>query len=311
MAVLEKYLKQCLGEFREVTREKYGIPNDFTRIEGLFAPLCDKRPLTYEELRVFESPDQVWFQQHWFLPPENRLAKALKDRSFDFRRLPGEEGDLITSLLNVFKSIEVTSIILRFVKPELYGMTTPPVEKILDVRRGNNAVSTYLNYLRDLRDVRRYYHFQRTADADMALWVLHERYSAKSESRIWQAYEADPFLLRLRAKNLMDYFVTKIPYPELANALIETNLRLSAQIAGIAFEQMVRQRADAYLRGLWNDRDLKDLIDELHHKGLISRGIHGEWDEARRARNEAIHGSGPMPLRMAERLLDVLHVRKQ
>jgi hypothetical protein len=75
----------------------------------------------------------VWFQKHWVLPPEHHVTRALKDRSFDFRRLPNEEADLIASLLRVFKSIELVSIILRFVKPENYGIINPPGEKILDV----------------------------------------------------------------------------------------------------------------------------------------------------------------------------------
>jgi len=311
VTILEKYLKQCLNDFREVTEQKYGTPCDFDAIEASVASLGEQRPLTYEELRVFQSPDQVWFQKHWQLPPEDNVTRALKGQNFDFRNLPNKESDLIGALLGVFQHIELVSIILRFVKPDCYGIVSPPVERILDVRHGGSTVKTYLNYLRDLREVRRYHHFKRTADADMALWVLHERYSSKPEDPIWRAYEADPFMLRLRAKNLMTHFLNgSIPYPELANALSETDRRLAAQIAGIAFEQKVRQQAARDLRESGDDKDLSALIDEFRRVGLIDRGTWEEWHEARRVRNKAIHENLAPTLPKVEALLKVLHVRK-
>jgi hypothetical protein len=252
----------------------------------------------------------VWFQTHWILPPEDHVSRALKYQSFDFRRLPNEEANLIASLLAVFKSIELVSIILRFVKPEHYGIISPPVEKILDVQRGRGAVKTYLNYLRDLRNVRRYYHFERTADADMGLWVLHERFSSKPDDPIWRSYETDPFMLRLRAKNLMDHFLTNVPYPDLANSLVETNLKLAAQLAGIAFERMVRRYVPRDRKENWDNVELSTLIGELHRKGLINSRIREKWDEARRIRNRAIHDEADPPRPKVERLLEVLHVRK-
>ena len=310
MTILEKYLKRCLNEFREFTRKKYGTPCDFASIEASAAPLANERPLTYGELRVFESPDQVWFQKHWVLPPEHHVTRALKDQTVDFRHLPKQEEDLITSLLVVFKSIELVSIILRFVKPESYGIISPPVERVLDVRRGSGAVKTYLNYLHDLRDVRRQYHFKRTADADMALWVLQEHYGNVPDDPIWRAYETDPFMLRLRAKNLMAHFLTSVPDAELANSLVAISPKLAARVAGIAFERMVRRRAPHDRQGNWDNMDLSTLIEELHRKGFIDRGIREKWHEARQIRNKAVHEEVEPSRPEVECLLEVLHVRK-
>jgi len=77
----------------------------------------------------------------------------------------------------------------------------------------------------------------------MALWLLHEHITNEPDNKIWRQYENDPFILRLRAKNLMTDFLTRVPYPELAHSLLETNRGLAAQIAGIAFERMVRRQA--------------------------------------------------------------------
>ncbi len=114
-------------------------------------------------------------------------------------------------------------------------------------------------------------------------------------------------MLRLRAKNSMDHFLTNVPYPDLANSLVETNLKVAAQLAGIAFERMVRRHA----RDENEDKmELGTLIAELHRKGLINFGIRQKWDEARRIRNKAIHDEAVPPRAEVERLLEVLHVRK-
>jgi len=93
----------------------------------------------------FESPIHWWFQKYWVFPPEHHVAPELKRRTFNFWRLPKGEVPLVAALLEVFKSVELVSIILRFVKPEHYGIISPPVERVLDVQRGSDAVETYLN----------------------------------------------------------------------------------------------------------------------------------------------------------------------
>jgi hypothetical protein len=114
-------------------------------------------------------------------------------------------------------------------------------------------------------------------DADMALSVLHERFSSEPDHPIWRAYESDQFMLRLRAKNLMSHFLSRVSYPGLANALLETDRKLAAQIAGIAFEQKVRQQAAHDLRSGWDDKDLVEVIDGFHRKGrsIAASGVIG------------------------------------
>ena len=301
------YLHTCLGSFRAVTEKKYGTPFDLAAVEATVAPLRNQKLLTYEDLRGFESPTHWWFQKYWVFPPEHRVASELKRRTFNFWRLPNGEVSLLASLLEVFKSIELVSIILRFVRPEHYGIISPPVERVLDVRRGSDAVETYLNYIADLRSVTQEYRFQRAADADMALWVLHERcFGDLRDDAIQRAYANDSFILQLRAKNLVGHFLTDSSYAQLAHSLLPTNIGLAAQIAGIAFERMVRQREPRSARASWEDQDLKTLIDALHEQGLIDTLTRGRWHAARRTRNKAIHGTMlPTPAEV-KRLLDIL-----
>src|SRR6185312_6184540 len=111
---------------------------------------------------------------------------------------------LIGSLLEVFKSIELVSIILRFVRPEDYGIISSPVERVLDSRRESNRVATYLAYLKDLRKVASNYGFRRAADADVALLMLHEKcFGSEPDHRIRREYEDDFVMRRIRAANLL------------------------------------------------------------------------------------------------------------
>src|SRR5262249_55220651 len=153
-----------------------------------------------------------WFQRYWVLPSVEEIKTELTDGKFDFWHLSRKnegsrkERGILEELVHVFRSIELVSIILRFIRPESFGILSPPVERVLDVRRGSSGVETYLNYLRNLRQIRDHYPgLKRAADADMALWVLHERCFTDDllDQGIKNDYQQDPFMLHLRAANLV------------------------------------------------------------------------------------------------------------
>jgi hypothetical protein len=112
------YLHDCLDAFRVVTEKIYGIPSDLAAIEASVAALRGRTALTYEDLKYFESPQNWEFKKWWVFPPEQHLTAELRRREFSFRSLPEDEERVIASLLEVFKSIELVSIILRFICPE-------------------------------------------------------------------------------------------------------------------------------------------------------------------------------------------------
>jgi hypothetical protein len=108
----------------------------------------------------------------------------------------------------------------------------------------------------------------------------------------------------------MAHFLNRVSYPELSNALLESDRRLAAQIAGIAFEQRVRQQAARDLRDGWDDKDLIEVIDEFHRRGLIDRRTWSDWDEARRVRNTTIHKNVTPTDLQVKVLLKALNVLK-
>jgi hypothetical protein len=304
--VNENYLQDCLKAFGEVTKEKFGTEFNYAAIEEDVAHLRDqRRPLTYDDLRYFESPRNWEFRIWWVFPPERHVTPELKRRKFDFWNLPKNERSLIESLLDVFKSIELVSIILRFVRPDHFGIISPPVERILEVRRGSNAADTYLNYIGDLRKIKEHYHFERLADADMALWVLHERcVGSTPEEATRMEYRNDPFMRELQAKNLMERFLEDSSYAQLARSLLPINHVLAGQLGGIEFEQLVRKRVPRNKD--WDDKDLGPIIDELYEEKIIDNLTHGLWQKARLTRNKAIHMNPRLDPTDVKRLIELL-----
>ena len=295
------YLQTCHQAFRAVSelKYKYGVPFDLPAIERAVAHLRRTTPLTYQDLRYFEAEEHWWFQKFWVFPPERHVTAALEGATFDFWNLPRNEDTVIPQLLDAFKSIELVSIILRFIRPEHNGIISPPVERILDVRRGSDAAETYRNYLSDLRAIRdrASYGFMRAADADMALWVLHERcFGTHRDPEIERAYRTDPFILSLRAKNLVAP-LAELSRPRLAAALRGTAPDLAALLACHTLELQIRKIAERLGAATVGTRiDLSELIDGLPNYSGIDQLRKGNWRRLNGIRNGLFHeGRQPTP----------------
>jgi hypothetical protein len=292
----EDYLHSCLHDFPDICLKKYGTTFDFEAIENKVRRLRRKTELTYKNLSYFESPEHWWFKRFWVFPPESSLAPALEGVNFDFWNLSDEnESGLIRQLLYAFKSIELVSIILRFIRPENYAIFSSPAQRLLDIRRGRDPVETYVNYLCDLREIRGHYGFRRIADVDMALWVLHERcFGAHRAFDIEKAFHEDTFLLRLRAKNLVAP-LAELSDAQLANALVEVKPDLAALVACHALEALIRQLAACYgMHSSGPGLPLEQIIESLPNFGPVTAVRKAKWQMLRNARNEFIH-SGTIP----------------
>ena len=151
---MRDYLTICLDQYRKVAISKYGGDFDWQSIEQKVSKdlgLINKQVITCSELRFFRD-EALWpFGKFACLPADEELKRALELKRFDFRHIsPNRETNLFRELLSVLRSIDLVSIVLRFVRPDRYGVISPPVEQVLDLRRGSDAVQTYRYYLEDL-----------------------------------------------------------------------------------------------------------------------------------------------------------------
>jgi hypothetical protein len=214
-----------------------------------------QRDFAYRDIETIQNGRYWDFRQFWRFPGERDLEREVDfgELSRLIQRLPLDEARTIGRLHAAFKYIENVSVVLRFVNPAQYGILSPPLEKLLEVRRGRTEVETYLNYLRDLRDARDHYGLERAADADMALWVLQERVlSSYRDQDLLLQFRADTWMRRRRAVNLLAELggmTGTDDFLELARALLEAHVSLAGALAGFELERGLRARLDAGQRG--------------------------------------------------------------
>ena len=290
------YLRRCLQEFPEICRLKYGVVFDLASVEEKVKHLRRRTPLTYADLRYFESPEHWWFQRFWVFPPREQIEPALQKEMFDFWNLPdSHEAETIRRLLHIFKSIELVSIILRFIRPEHYSIYSSPIQHMLDMRHGRDLVETYMAYLDNLREIKKHHRFDRVADLDMALWVLHEKcYGRYRSQETIDAYRDDDFMLQLRVSNLVAPLAA-LSEAKLAKALIAAKPDVASLIACHYFEKLLRKLADIFqLPEIEPGSTLEEVIDAFPHYGPVSSVRKALWKSLKSIRNDLMH-AGQVP----------------
>ncbi|RMH37297.1 MAG: hypothetical protein D6690_02720 [Nitrospirae bacterium] len=284
---LPDLLRYCLEEFPQTAQNRHHRVPDFASIETAGASLHDVYPLTFELLhRLFQACRDAnwWFEDYWD-PPGRQGALAVSFAIQDFDDETERQG--IQELLAELKHIELVSIVLRFARPDRYGILSPPVQRVLHIAWGSNAVETYLNYLANLREIQRAAGFRTAAEADMALWVLHaKRFGGEPcPPRLREFYDMNPFLLRLRARNLLTP-LARLPKSVFAKALYEVRSDIAAIVVCHTFESLVRKFAEQ--RGV-HANELREVIDALRR--LLPSSECNRWHALRKIRNELFHNN--------------------
>lgn len=210
----KNYLHDCLEQFPEVSKKRWGKGKPFDlralqeKVQDLQSQKVKIGDIHQRFEQHFKETKDWWFDKYWLIPPLGDLSQE-EERKISFHELNeggSKEKKAIQNLLKAFRHIELVSIILRFIRPESFGILSPPVEHVLELRRGRNAVETYLNYLRNLRRIRNEdkYKLHTVAEVDMALWVLEHKCHVEEmkDERIEKEFQKDEFMTRLRAENL-------------------------------------------------------------------------------------------------------------
>jgi hypothetical protein len=141
--------------------------------------------------------------------------------------------------------------------------------------------------LTDLRQIQKKYGFDRVADVDMALWVLHEKcFGTHTDLEIESAFSGDAFLMRLIANNLASR-LKDLSHSQLANALSEVKPDLAALIACYALEILIRRLAKAH--GAPSRGALKKVIDQMPDYGGVDGLRKGNRISLKNTRNDLLH----------------------
>jgi len=236
-------LQACLEDFPRIGRWRHDMSSDMQAIEHAAESLREKFPLSFEDLdKLFHQAQRHWwFAEFWHVPRKDGwLSLSLRLCDLD----ENNEKQAMSELLKELRQIELVSIVLRFARPDAYGILNPQVERVLNVAWGSESVETYLNYLGNHRAICKVVPFARVAGADMALWVLHAKYFGPWKREVAEYYEGDSTLLRLRARNLIGP-LCNLRMSILAKAFEGVVRDVAKVMACYLFELAVREKAKA------------------------------------------------------------------
>lgn len=320
---MENYLLQCLHDHKTLTRSCFQKSYNLIEIEKE-VELIPSQFITWDHFKKIRDSKHWEYGKFWNRLPETEYRPKLENHSkhLDFsnycigkNNYKHKRHELIEILQEVFKDIGIVSTILRFVIPSGFGIFSPPVALILDVRRGKTDINTYENYLDNLEEIlERYPSLQTIAKTDMALWALNEHINGEEKVirnlSIIDSFHEDQFMQSLKARNMAEFFEISDTY--LAKKLFGIKslnaLKLSAQIAGIRFEQIVRQHYENEFGKSppSSDPNLEEKINGLHREKRIDYYKWKAWGSARKTRNFAVHNPKSLKRDFVENLINVV-----
>ncbi len=287
------YLRECERLYPEIALIRTGKRQNFKDMEVHTAEIRRRksRRLTYEDLEKIRDGEFWNADQFGYWPSRSEIERSLS-KHWKFHNLHKnreKEERTIQELLEVFRQIEIVSVILRFINPKRYGILSPPVEKMLGIGPSRDRAKKYQNYLDDLEKLKKSRGFKTAAEVDVALWVLQLGVVEKQlENQIDPArykalcdgFEQDQELKRIRMGNLAAQLFEDMPRLDLAKALLDAgNPQIAGQIAGCELERRVAKKADIppeEVRGLremiekaWNDQATRvrfqNLVEVRNH----------------------------------------------
>jgi len=282
------YLHECAELHAALTTQLSRRPQDFAAVEKAVARVRSSGALQYLDIQaIVESPHFAAGRQFWSWPSRDEIEAGLRDQDLQLWHLPRNEQQIIRRLRKVFKTTDAVSVILRFIRPDHYGIISAPVEHVLGIQPSRSSVERYIAYLKDLRLIRDKYEFKTAAGVDQALWTLHVGVHGgilEGVDHIKHAHARDRFLRSIRVKNLAIALFDAMSRIDLADALLELKPLLAAELAALEFERAVTAYANVPSDA---ERNLQDIINSCAPSALRDY-----WHRCRHLRNAAVHGRG-------------------
>ncbi len=279
--------------FNQIIKKKHGMEIDFEKIEAKLGHLREGDALIYSDLEII-ADDNCWpFNKYWMWPSRYQVEDKLKKTKGLFKGLPGEEEyekKVIGNLSEIFKNIALVSIILRFVCPKHYAIYSRPPLKILRIERGANDAEEYLNYVGELRLLKRSFQVGTTAEVDMIVWAIAQEKGA--HLREFKKLLAEQLPENLKPGELITY-LSNDPLKIAEIYFIQKDHKTAGFWAARAFEKYLRDEC-VYLIGFIPPRkngEIMTLIDYLCRKTEY-RYEENTLHNIRQLRNKAVHESG-------------------
>ena len=282
----EGYLHKCLGLHGQVTEIRYGRLQDLAEVERRVVRMWEEQVPMWKIVETIH--DAKAFDASMFGSFDRSSLKSKIDK-IEWHDPAEQEHKLVARLFDAFRQIEPVSVVLRFIDPKRFGIMSSPVQTVLGIRPQRKPAANYSAYLKSLRHICEKRRFERVADVEMALWVLQVGVldgvlPTPPREELAKNYEEDAELRRIQTRNLTVQLLNEMSKLDVADALIDTDVALAGQIAGIEFELLVV--AASQRSGEHRQKALEEHIDSLD---TPYRDLHPQLHDARYIRNNAIH----------------------
>lgn len=242
------WLTTCLALFPEVTEALTGQHQHLTLVEQDLAAARRQMRVGPSELALIET-HASWSYPEWW----PRLSTVVDQKISLPRRLDSQiaRREAVETLQEHLQHIEVTSVVLRFLRPDAFGIISPPVSSLLSLVAVDDHVAHYLRYVELLEACGEHYGLDRVADVDMALWTAAHLSWLPQYAALREAPREDRFFQELRLANLvagLGQFWRGSDQQRLllARTLLSQDFQLAALIAAWVYERILLWLADEH-----------------------------------------------------------------
>ncbi len=290
--------------FKRVSKIRYGKEIDFSPITQELSKLKRDGCLTYEHLVKISNKD-IWpFHRWWRWPTKDQIDEKLVETAGLFKilnelpqvheeRMDKERKIIEILYYNIFKHLELVSIVLRFIDEENYAIYSPPIAFFINSPRGYSYSFEYLNFLKELRKYRDIYQLEKVAYVDMFLWALEVM--GDERKGILDLFHRN-LGENLRRKSLYEIMTKEVlGKPDLEKAkfyLRAGELGTAAKWAGCAFESAIDKKCEMCGISLWKEGERKKLSNLVKEISKFIEKNQRELLKIVELRNKASHPSG-------------------
>lgn len=305
-------LRSYLERFPELCEHKFGRSYNLRALEKKYEPLREgKRWVAAKDvLNVFDLA-QTPFGRYWSKPNEKELDHVLKSSHLIVGPPSVDARQLVRQALDVFHSIGLVSLVLRFAHPDRFGIFSTPILNLLHVHRGK-TVDLYLAYCDELREWQEHFRIPSVAETETALWAFQELAAEEEKggnsTETAAEFNSDLWIQRRRVSHVLRPFLRSHGPLELARILAFEQPKLAGMIAGEEYERLLRIAAWKLCDGMkLHVKGATDMLfNRLAERRYISLEDRALLDKAWRIRNAAVHAGRPPDPEEVENMIDTI-----
>jgi len=299
-------LKACLKRYHE--RFRY----DFAAIEKRFEDHREGRKwLTPADLTWLFHRDRAPFGDYWPEPNKKILDQlSRKQLRLDLRSQDKQDKEnLVKGLLGIVHDIGVTSIILRFVHRDCFGVFSSPVHALLQVSR-MSTMELYLAYCDELIAYKKKFELSSAAEVEMALTGLYEIMKGEGEDSkaAQESFQKDTWVQRRRAANVVRPFLKDFGKLSLAKIIVEEDPSLAAMIARAEYDRRLQYASRKYRKcELPLEPNAGNaFLDWMEREGHLQPDERRALNKAYRTGSEAVHARSEPDAKKVSDMIDAI-----